>query len=157
MILEIIIKYWLQFLLGLIASGLGVACKKIYDLYKKEKSHQKTKEQKAFYQGLEDLIKQGTEESRRGDEALQEQIAQNNKAIREEVGILKEGVLSIQKKNFKQECRELLREGHEITLDEFETLQEEHSTYKNLGGNHDGDMLFDMVVKKATKDLTNTQ
>lgn len=144
MILEVIIKYWLEFFLGLVATGLGIACKKIYSMYKNEKSHQKTKEQKEFYSGLQDLIKTGTEESKKDKAELQEQI-----------NIVKDGVLSIQKKNFKQDCRELLREGHEITLDEFEALQDEHNTYKSLGGNHDGDTLYDMVAKKATNDLTD--
>ena len=74
MILEIIIKYWLQVLLGLVATGLGIACKKIYKLYKDEKFHQKTKEQKEFYQGLENLIKEGAEQSKQADESLQQQI-----------------------------------------------------------------------------------
>ena len=144
MVLEIVVKYWIEALLGLIAAGLGIACKKIYKMYKNEKLHQKTKEQKEFYQGLENLIKQGNEESRKGDAALQEQI-----------NIVKDGVLSLQKKDFKKDCRELLAPGHEITLPEFEALQEEHTTYKSLGGNHDGDQLFDMVVKKAANDLTD--
>ena len=143
MILEVIIKYWLEVLLGLIASGLGIACKKIYNLYKKEQNYQRSKEQQEFYEDLKKLIKEGNEQSRQGDTVLQEQI-----------NIVKDGVLSLQKKDFKQDCRELLTPGHQITLAEFEALQEEHNTYKSLGGNHDGDMLFDMVAKKAANDLT---
>lgn len=65
------------------------------------------------------------------------------------------GVLSIQGKIFKNECRSLLREGHEITLEEFESLQEDHKAYKALGGNHDGDTLFSMVEKKVTNSITD--
>ena len=111
MILEIIVKYWVEFLLGLISAGLGIACKKIYKLYQAEKTHQKTKEQREFYAGLENLIKSSIDESKAGDLALQNQI-----------NIVKDGVLSIQKKNFKEDCRDLLKENHEITLSEFEAL-----------------------------------
>lgn len=143
-VVEFVVKYWVQFLFGLVTTGLGLLCKKFYSLYNKEKNHQKTEEQKAFYKGLEDLIKESTEESRKGDEKLQEQI-----------NVMKGGILSIQGKNFKQECRELLRKERDITLAEFEALQEEHNVYKSLGGNHDGDILFDMVCKKATNLLTD--
>ena len=142
MILELVIKYWVEFLLGLIATALGVVCKKMYGMYKSEKQHQKTKEQKEFYKGLEDLIKQNQQVSREVEASLQQ-----------ELGIVKEGLLSIQKKNFKQECKALLQENHEITLQEFENIQEEHNIYKSLGGNHDGDQLFELVSKKAEKNL----
>ncbi len=144
MILEIIIKYWVEFFLGLVATGLGIACKKIYKMYKNEKTHQKTKEEQEFHDSIENLIKEGNEQNKKDKEELQEQI-----------NIVKNGVLSIQKKNFEEDCRALLEEGHSITLDEFENLQEEHTTYKSLGGNHDGDTLFDMAIKKATNDLTD--
>ncbi|MCM1324365.1 MAG: hypothetical protein NC218_09395 [Acetobacter sp.] len=109
--LEFIGKYWLEFLLGAIATGLSVACKKIYNLYKSEKNHQKTEEQKAFYKGLETLIEKSTEESRKGDEKLQQQI-----------NVMQGGILSLQGRTFKQECREFLRPDREFTLEEFEAL-----------------------------------
>lgn len=142
--LEFIAQYWLNFLLTIISGGLVLACKKIWGMYKAEKNHQKTKEQEAFYAGLKDTIREDTEESKRGDAVLQEQV-----------NVIKSGILSIQKKNFKQDCRELLREGRDITLEEFETLQEEHNIYNSLGGNHDGDILFEMVREKATNQLAD--
>lgn len=141
---EFIIKYWIEFLLGLITTALSFACKKFYKLYQSEKQHQKTKEQTAFYDDLKETIREVGKEALEGDQKLQEQI---NK--------ITSGVLSIQGKNFKQDCRELLKEGREITLTEFEAIQEEHNVYQTLGGNHDGDTLFEMVVKKATRSLTD--
>lgn len=144
--LEFVIKYWVQFLLGLIVGALSFLCKKFYSLYMGEKNHQKTKEQKEFYSSIETLIKEGAEESRKGDQKLQEQI-----------NVMQGGILSIQGRNFKQECREFLREGRDISLDEFEILQEEYDTYKSLGGNHDGDLLFSMVREKVTNILTDAK
>lgn len=142
--LEIIAKYWLNFLLSAIAGGLTFVCKKIWNMYKNEKNHQKTKEQQEFYQGIQDTIKEVGLESKKGDAVLQDQIT-----------ILKGGILSIQRKNFKQECKELLREGHEITLEEFQAIDEDHEIYHSLGGNHDGDTLFEMVKRKATNNITD--
>lgn len=142
--LEFIEQYWLNFLLGLISGGLILLCKKLWKMYKSEKAHQKTEEQKQFYKGLEDAIERGNKKAERGDQLLQKQI-----------DILMSGILSIQGRAFKQECRALLREGHEITLEEWEFIQEEHDTYKALGGNHDGDSLFEMVKRKAIRTLSD--
>lgn len=141
--LDFIIKYWLQVLLGLVCTGLGFACKYFWKLYKSEKYHQKTKEQKEFYDGLKELIREGTEESRKADEA-----------IREEIKVIKDGVLSVQRRTFIAQCSELLKKDHEITLDEYKKIQEEHNIYHNLGGNHDGDHLYDLVEAKAKNDIT---
>lgn len=142
--LDFIIKYWVEVLLGLIVSGLTIACKKLHTLWKNEKQHQKTKEQKEFYAGLENLISKSAEESRRVEASLQTQIS-----------AIKDGVLSMQKRDFIQMCRALLREDHEITIEEFASIQQEHIIYNNLGGNHEGDNWFALVKKKAEKNLTD--
>lgn len=141
---EFLIKYWLEALFTLIVGGLGFLCKKFYSLYIKEKNHQKTEEQKAFYQGLQDAISQVTKESLEGDKKLQEQI-----------NIIKDGVLSVQRKVFKQECKNLLREDREISLQEFEELQNDYSVYHDLGGNGNGTSLFKLVQKKVETNLTD--
>ncbi len=142
--LEFIAQYWLTFLLGTIAGGLTFLCKKFWKLYQSEKNHQKTKEQEEFYADIKQLITECTEESRNGDKLLQDQI-----------DIIRGGILSIQRKDFKEDCESALREGHEVSLEEFESLQEEHKIYHSLGGNHDGDTLFDMVRKKAAHNLAD--
>ncbi len=144
--LEFMARYWLEFLLGAISAGLSIACKKIYALYKDAKNTEKIKEQNVFYEKIENLLKNSVEESRKGDERLQAQI-----------NVVQNGILSIQGRTFKQECREMLKPGKEFTLKEFEALRDEHCVYKNLGGNHEGDSLFELVEKKATNILTDNK
>jgi hypothetical protein len=36
---EFIVKYWLQFLFGLIATGMTIVAKRLWTLYKNEKNH----------------------------------------------------------------------------------------------------------------------
>jgi chaperonin cofactor prefoldin len=60
----------------------------------------------------------------------------------------------MQEKIFKNQCRAYLEEGYKISLAEFEALDADHDTYNSLGGNHDGDALFEMVKQKVAKDLS---
>lgn len=48
---------------------------------------------------------------------------------------MKQGLLTIHRKTFLDECYRLLNENHEITLDEFKVINEDYKAYKELGGN----------------------
>lgn len=61
---------------------------------------------------------------------------------------LNKGLLSIQGDKFRKQCRFLLRNDHNITVDEYEQCIADHDAYNSLGGNHSGDLLFDSVVEK---------
>lgn len=61
---------------------------------------------------------------------------------------LTKGLLSIQGKQFRADCRELLEQDHHLTQEEFMEISADHDAYNALGGNHTGDMLFDAVRKK---------
>ena len=73
--------------------------------------------------------------------------------IHNEIDNIKSGVLSIEGRAFKDDCRRLLEPGHVITLPEYEAIQAEHIVYNSLGGNHEGDGLFRLVVKKYQNTL----
>lgn len=42
---------------------------------------------------------------------------------------------------------------HTITIEEYQQINEDHEAYHALGGNHNGDALFDLVRKKAEKEV----
>ena len=147
--LDFIIKYWIQFIFGLIIAGLGFLCKNYRKLYLKEKNHQKTQEQNDFYDKLIKAIQESYELSKKDDKCLQKQIDEINECLK----ALKTGILNIQGKAFKQECKKALEDGYEITLERFESIQEDHEVYNGLGGNHDGDSLFDLVEHKYKNNL----
>ena len=77
-----------------------------------------------------------------------DKIYQSVDNLRGDMNVLKGGILSIQGRGFKHDCRTLLEDNHIITLNEFEALGVEHSIYKSLGGNSHGDALFDLVKVK---------
>ena len=82
--------------------------------------------------------------SQEGDEKLQKELDH----IHREVDTMESGILSIQGKQFRDNCERLLEKGHYITVDEYEEFEAEYIVYKGLGGNHRGDALHDRVVDK---------
>lgn len=158
--LDIIVKYWLEFALGLIAAGLGIACKKIYALYMSEKNTKKTKERENLMDDmkammtscqLEVLNKVGEREQELQEE--DRKIKENLESLTNSVVVLKDGILSLQGREFRQDCRDLLKEDHVITISEYETLVREHQVYNSLGGNHRGDALFHAAEQKYKNSL----
>lgn len=192
---SIMLKYWVEFALGLIVTVGGFFLRRYIKLEKAERS----REQKEYFENLtnsikeenaaivtslktehnemnqrsnkryNELIKQsqdtyieittkvreamlaGRDESKADDAYLQGQISE----VSNELGFLKAGLLSIQGKEFRENCRKLLADDHEITLDEWEEIDADHEAYNGLGGNHKGDHLYELVKKKAERTLTD--
>lgn len=84
-------------------------------------------------------------------------IREDIKSLKDEFGSVKSGMLTVQGRAFKDECHRLLDDDHIITLIEYENILAEHITYKQLGGNHEGDSLFAMVEAKYKHNLTQTE
>lgn len=91
---------------------------------------------------------------------VEEKSDNNDKAIRKDIEILSNnlenltaGVLSMQGKQFRDECIRLLEPDHFITFDEYQQFEEDYSAYKGLGGNHTGDALHKRVVNKFTSQV----
>ena len=77
-----------------------------------------------------------------------EALKETDEAIHQEIDGLRGGMLSIQGRNFKNDCHKLLKADHVIDLKEYEQLLADHIAYNKLGGNHEGDALFSMVEAK---------
>lgn len=157
---EMIVNYWLEFLLGIISSGLIALCTYLYKLYKKEKKRKKTENDQFIINEVKNimndhdkdilkLIRQEELASSKADAQAEEKMKQ----IQNELGILKQGMLSVQGKQFKDECRMLLKEDHHITLEEYENISREHKVYNSLEGNHEGDELFRLVGVKYNSQI----
>ncbi len=164
MVLEVIVKYWLQFFLGILASGLTALCTYFYTLYKKEKQKKKSEAEDRFIGEVERLITDNNHSimkiirdeelaSKKADVQSQEQMEQ----IKNDLIVLTEGMLSIQGKQFKDECRVLLKEGHVISLQEYENITNEHRIYNALKGNHEGDSLYGLVKVKYEAGLAKSE
>ena len=150
---EFILKYWVEWLCGLIATGIVLMAKHYVKLQKKdfETKWQKQKEDaklevsKHLHEDLEKEIKR----SSAADNAMKADI----EILSEQIENINTGVLSIQGKQFRDMCLTLLRQDHTITVQEYEQFEEDYAAYKALGGNHRGDALHARVVDKFTHTL----
>ena len=181
---SIVLKYWVEFVLASVVGIVGFFGKRYLKLEKEDRKREQTEffEKLAKniqqentnminslsnkYNELEHEVEDqyteittevskamvaGRDESNADDEVLPDQISN----LSNEMKSLKKGLLSIQGKEFRANCRKLLEEGHEITLDDWEEIDADHEAYNGLGGNHKGDQLYSLVKKKAEKILTD--
>lgn len=108
---------------------------------------------KAEHANTHNLLELERQKSIEGDEVLELKLD----CLEEQVDTLRGGVLSIQGRQFKEDCRFLLQKNHSITLEEYEDIEKDHNAYNKMGGNHNGDTLFAMVEAKYKQSLHNQQ
>lgn len=183
---SIALKYWVELILGLIVTGGGFLIKRYLRLEKEERQREQKeyfdnvlkkiqsenqqvlksleKEHDKMNQNSEDkydeintkvdkALEAGREESKSDDAVLEKEIS----VLEKNITALTAGVLSMQGKEFRNNCRKLLAEDHVITLDEWEELDKDHTAYNGLGGNHKGDHLFSLVKKKVEAGFAEDQ
>ena len=183
---SIALKYWVELILGLIVTGGGFLIKRYLRLEKEERQREQKeyfdnvlkkiqtenqqvlksleKEHDKMNQNSEDkydeintkvdeALEAGREESKSDDAVLEKEIS----ALEKNITALTAGILSMQGKEFRNNCRKLLAEDHVITLDEWEELDKDHTAYNGLGGNHKGDHLFSLVKKKVEAGFAEDQ
>ena len=108
-----------------------------------DKHYDKTQEQmNECYSKLNTKITEFIEESRDEDKKMNEKVSD-----------MREDILTIEGAYFRQECRRLLKSNHRIVNTEFNAITAQHAAYNNLGGNHEGDALYEMVKAKYHKHL----
>lgn len=149
-ILEWLGKYWLEWLCGLVATG-ALFFAKHYIKIQRQVNEEKWKNKEKNMYGkiittLEDRI-QGVEDKSAAEDVI---IHKELDKIHSEVDTVESGILSIQGKQFREMCENLLKQDY-ITVEEYEEFEEEYAVYKGLGGNHRGDSLHARVVAKVDK------
>lgn len=168
--IEFISQYWLEFVFGLVAACLVFIIRQYY----KQKSQLEDKDQEDFKEEILDTINADICEQvnkcqhidgeiRSCIADLTETVKQLNDSVAniqhqmlvDNVTALKAGILSVQGKIFKEDCRNLLRAYHVITEEEYEDIVADHKSYNGLGGNHIGDSLFKSVMNKWNKQIEN--
>ena len=142
---DFIVKYWVEFAFGVLVAGGGWFIKRYFTL----ENLRRQKEQDEFYNKIKTEIDKEHECSKEDDVALKTEM----NALTTVLTSLKRGLLSVQGRQFKADCKRLLAESHVITFDEYQQITEDHQAYHDLGGNHNGDALFELVRKKAEKEL----
>lgn len=183
---SIVLKYWVELILGLVVAGGGFLIKRYFKLEREERR----REQEQYFKQLTEKIQNDNMEiikslqkehevmNKRSDnryeeittnvqqamEAGREESKQDDEVLETQINTVEDnlkaltkGILSIQRKEFLAECRKLLAEDHIITLEEWEELDSDHEAYNGLGGNHKGDRLFSLAKKKFESGLAEDQ
>ena len=132
--LEFVLKYWIEFLFGGVIAIGSYMIKRTLKSFRQERADEK----EAFLEGIKDEIRAEFERSNKKETELAEEIK-----------VLKAGLLSIQGRTFQSNCRRLLDPDHDISLEEYEEITKDHDAYNSLGGNHNGDQLYQLVRKKV--------
>lgn len=152
-VLDIFIKYWVQWLCGLIATGVAVWAKHVIKLEKESVNKTKAERMKEI---REEIVDELTEKINK----VEQKSDENDRIMKEEIEVLSNnvenltiGVLSLQGKQFRDECIFLLNPDHFITIDEYQQFEEDYLAYKGLGGNHTGDALHNRIVEKFNNQI----
>lgn len=167
-ILEWLGKYWLEWLCGLIATGALFFAKHYIKIQRQVNEEKwKDKEQNMCNKiisnfdekisGIKTVSNDKESQLYKSVQTVQNNLDKSDKIIfddlsniHSEVNIIESGILSIQGKQFRDMCEDLLQQDY-ISVDEYEEFEEEYSVYKKLGGNHRGDALHERVVAKFDK------
>ena len=182
LLLDFIIKYWTEFLFGIVAAGILAGGKYIWTLFKnrlKDSLEEQitsitdviTKRMSETDKKLEAKNTSLTQQigELQADMKIMQQEIQINKndenliekkidTLEDNLNTLKGGILSLQRKEFKEECRRLLNQEEAITYEQYTMLQREHTIYNSLGGNHEGDQLFKLVsMRYANTNAVQTE
>lgn len=156
-------NYWIEFALGLIAACIIFVIKQYYSFKLKIDDKNKEDFREEILETINKDLKEQSIHSDDMDHKMQETIQDLSNSVKQlnselmiiqqrmiadNVDALKNGVLSMQGKIFKGDCRRLLEPNHIITEEEYEDIVADHNSYNGLGGNHIGDSLFKTVMNK---------
>ena len=167
-VLQWIAQYWVSWACALIAGGVALFAKRYISMERKA-AEEKWKDKEKNMCGkiitnFDEKIEQVEKNSGEKETKIYKEIDKMRKDLNEkddniykdlnsvhlEVNTIKSGILSIQGKQFRELCIELLKKDY-ITIEEYEDFENEYSVYKSLGGNHRGDALHARVVAKYDK------
>ena len=103
-ILSIMIKYWVEFLLGVVVTGSGLFFRRYINLSRAERDQNRRDSQEKLKEAIQEdnqrMIAEVSSLSQKEDQKLQHQIDE----ISQEVSIVKMGISSVQRKDFLEEC-----------------------------------------------------
>lgn len=152
MFIDFLMNFYSSFqgwLISGILFGLGIFLKKSYNGYIINKKTEQEKGRQEFQERLTNNLVEKMNECQTGLNEKINLIQKENSQQEETLRRINNGLLSVQGKNFREECRRLLKQEHDfITVEEMEQCTEDHASYNAMGGNDTGDELYKLVTIK---------
>lgn len=149
MIVDFLIKYWLEIILGIVVAAGGAGFNYLRKLIKKDQKEKLQSQFDEFYQKINQALDEKFEALEQEDETIDDRL----NAIEQSMEPLKQGVLSLHRRKFLDDCRYFLETEEEITLEDFKRVQREHKVYNDLGGNHEGDEHWELFKARYEAQL----
>ena len=112
----IVAKYWVEFVFGLVGAGITALIIKLKNTYGKGRKVEADERKNEIIEAVKTVVTAENQKIQQSIGYLDTRLDDLN----DEFTILKNGVLSTQGREFKDDCRRLLEEDHYITLKEFE-------------------------------------
>lgn len=148
--IDFILKYWVEVLLGLIVLAGGTAFRYLFKLIRQDQGQKMQEQFSQFYEKIDSRLTERFDTLEMEDKAISKRLDQ----IEKDMIPLKEGVLSLHRRKFLDDCRQFLNSNVEITLEDFNRVQREHKVYKGLGGNHEGDENWELFKARYEAQLS---
>lgn len=140
-----LLKYWLEILFTAFIGLASYFGKRYIKLEVEKKATEQEALKTEIIQKVSEQISALTEHVEKKDERVEKEM----EGFKTNLSELKLGLLAIQGREFKQNCRNALNQEHDLTLEEYDQIVKDHDAYKALGGNHEGDELFKLLQERA--------
>ena len=76
--IDFIIKYWVEFLFGIIATGAAAIAKRFYSLYKNEKKNQEQAEQTELKNAILNIVEKNKSELHKEDIEIYDNLSEKD-------------------------------------------------------------------------------
>lgn len=144
LVIDFIIRYWIQILFGLIITIVGAGFKYISRLVKRDWNDRMQEQLDTLYDKIDNNLEERDIQLRKEDDRINQRLDKVDNSL----NILKDGLLTLHRRRFIDDCRKLIEQKEEITMEDYRRLEREHRTYNSLGGNHEGDQLYAIFLQK---------
>lgn len=140
---DFVVKYWVEFALGLVASGLGLFCKHLMNERKKYKELADTEKEKKLDEHIDEKLVPIVDDIEQIRSYLRDMQAEDTKKF--------DIIIASYRFRLCQLCKLYLNRGY-MTSSDYEQLNEFFKTYTSLGGNGAAKEWYDKVKVLPIKD-----
>ena len=140
--LTFIVKYWVEFLFGLVALGITAYVKYQFSTLTKMKQAYEEQEKEIFLKEVYDKIDSMKESM---DERM-EDFSKNLESFSQSINHVQDGILAVQYDRLNYLCMSCLKR-QEVAEKDYLNIQQLYKSYKENNGNHGMDEIYHAVMK----------
>lgn len=139
---EFFIKYWIEFLFGLVALAITGYLKLQYSNLQKMKGAYESQEKDNY---LEEVYLK-IDEIKESLEIKMDDLENKIENFSEALNHVRDGILAVQYDRLNYMCMKCLK-AQKIVERDYLNIQQLYKSYKENGGNHGMDQVYDLTIK----------